>query len=70
MPENTSRENNKQGGGGSGSGVEELESVQAQPTQPQRRPTLLRVPSISNQDVAGVNNNDVVFESVSRSLFQ
>lgn len=59
VAENTSRENNKQTGG------EELEP----PTPPsaqqqQRRPTLLRVPSISNQDVSGVNNNDV-YESVS-----
>lgn len=66
-PENTSRENNKQGGG------EELEPPQPQQPPPpqqqqqqqQKRPTLLRVPSISNQDMSGVNNNDTAYESVS-----
>lgn len=57
--ENSSRENNRGGG-------EEVEAA-AQPPPPQqqqqRRPTLLRVPSIPNQDVSIVNNNDV-YESV------
>lgn len=62
-PENTSRENKQAGG-------EELEPPQPQPPQQQKRPTLLRVPSITNQDTAGVNNNDVVaYESVSTYLF-